>query len=296
MNEREQLAAQFESHRGHLRAVAYRMLGSTADVDDAVQETWLRMARSDMRTVRDVRAWSTTTLARICLDTLRTRHARREVSVDAHVPDPVVEPALGPEQDAELTESVGLALLVVLDTLTPAERLSFVLHDVFAVPFDEIGELMQRSPAAAKQLASRARRRVQDAPTPDADLRAQRAVVDAFIAAARDGDLQRLISVLHPDVVLRADAGDGPLGPSRVIRGARAVAGQAVRFAPMSRFAVPALVNGAAGAVAMPGGRAAAVLSVTISDGRIAEMNILADPQRLARMDFSELPMPEQAD
>jgi RNA polymerase sigma-70 factor (ECF subfamily) len=291
VDEREELAARFETHRGYLRAVAYRMLGSTGEVDDAVQETWLRMARGDMAQVRNLRAWLTTTLARICLDTLRTRRTRREVSLDTHVPDPVVEPVPDPEQDAVLTDSVSLALLVVLDTLTPAERLAFVLHDVFAVPFTEIGPLMDRSPAAAKQLASRARQRVHTAPAPETDPRRQRTVIDAFLAAARNGDFQALIRMLHPDVVLRADAGDGPFGPSRVLHGADAVAAQAVRFAPMSRFIVPAMINGAAGAVAMPHGRAAAVLSVTISAGQIIEMNILADPVRLARIDFSALPV-----
>ncbi|HEY7007834.1 MAG TPA: sigma factor-like helix-turn-helix DNA-binding protein [Jatrophihabitantaceae bacterium] len=192
-----------------------------------------------------------------------------------------------------LTDAVSLALLVVLDALTPAERLAFVLHDVFAMPFTEIGPLLDRSPAAAKQLASRARRHVHTAPTPEADPHLQRKVIDAFLAAARNGDFAALIRVLHPDVVLRADAGDGPFGPSRVLRGADAVAAQAVRFAPMSRFIVPAMINGAAGAVAMPNGRAAAVLSVTISAAQIIEMNILADPARLARIDFSALPTPD---
>jgi RNA polymerase sigma-70 factor (ECF subfamily) len=289
MDERDELAVEFETHRSHLRAVAYRMLGSSADVDDAVQETWLRLARVDIDEVQNLQGWLTTTLARICLDTLRKRTSRREVSLDVHLPDPVVEPALDPEQDAVLTDSVSLALLVVLDALTPAERLAFVLHDVFAVPFTEIGALMHRSPAGAKQLASRARRRVQSAPVPDPDLRRQRTVVDAFIAAARDGDFDALLAVLHPDVVLRADAGDGPFGPSRVLRGAPAVAAEAARFSAMARFARPALVNGAVGAVAMPGGRAAAVLSATVTAGRIAEINILADPRRLAQLDFSAL-------
>ena len=286
-DEHDELSAEFETHRRHLQAVAYRMLGSSADVDDAVQETWLRLARTDVEDVRNVRGWLTTTLARICLDTLRKRTGRREVPLDAHVPDPVVEPVLDPEQDAVVTDTVSLALLVVLDALSPAERLAFVLHDVFAVPFDQIGALMDRSPDAAKQLASRARRRVQGAPVPDRDLRRQRRVVDAFIAAAREGDFDALVAVLHPDVVLRADAGDGPLGPSRVLRGAPSVAEQALRFAAMARFARPALVNGSVGAVAMPGGRAAAVFAATVSEGRIVEIHILADPERLARLDLS---------
>ncbi len=293
MDEHDELATRFETHRGHLRAVAYRMLGSTADVDDAVQETWLRMARADVSEVRDIGGWLTTTLSRICLDALRTRRSRHEVPLPVHVPDPVVEPMPDPQDEAVQADSVGLALLVVLDTLTPAERLAFVLHDVFAVPFAEIGPLMQRSPAAAKQLASRARRRVRGVARPDTDVRRQREVVDAFISAARTGDLEALVDVLHPDVVLRADAGDGPFGPSRVVRGADAVAAQATSFARMARFAVPALVNGAAGAVVMRGGRASAVLGATVRGGRIVEMNILADPERLAGMDLGALPAPD---
>ena len=276
----DELARAFEPHRGRLRAIAYRMLGSLADAEDAVQETWLRLARADATEVRNLGGWLTTVLARICLDMLRARTSRREEPLDVHVPDPVVE--FGPptpEDEALIADSIGLALLVVLDTLSPGERLAFVLHDVFAVPFDQIAAILGRSPAAAKQLASRARRRVQGAPSPDPDTGRQRQLVDAFLAAAREGDFDALLAVLDPDVLLRADG--GPHGPSALLRGAPAVAGQVLQYGALARFARPALVNGAAGLVAMPAGRPVAVMGLTVRDGRIAEIDILADRDRV---------------
>jgi RNA polymerase sigma-70 factor (ECF subfamily) len=284
----DELAAQFEQQRTHLRAVAYRMLGSQAEADDAVQEAWLRLARTDETSIQNLRGWLTTVVARICLDMLRTRTARREDALDVHVPDPIV--TSGPEDEAELADSVGLALLVVLDTLTPAERLAFVLHDVFAVPFDEIGPILDRSPGAAKQLASRARSRLRGAPVHgEVSAARQREIINAFLAASREGNFEGLLSVLDPDVVLRADAGAGPMGPSQLLRGARIVAGQALRFADLAQFARPVLVNGRPGFVAVVEGRIVSVLSVTVVDDRIAEMNILADPERLSRIDAASL-------
>jgi RNA polymerase sigma factor (sigma-70 family) len=280
MTARDELAQQFEAHRGRLRAIAYRMLGSLADADDAVQETWLRLSQVDATEVHNLSGWLTTVLARICLDLLRSRTARREEPLDVHVPDPVVEfGPPSPEDEALVADSIGLALLVVLDTLTPAERLAFVLHDVFAVPFEQIATVLDRSPGAAKQLASRARRRVQGAPSLDPDTGRQRALVDAFLAAARDGDFDALLAVLDPDVVLRADGGRH--GPSALLRGAPAVAGQVLQYANLARFARPALVNGTAGLVSMPAGRPVAVLGMTVWDGRITEIDILADRDRV---------------
>ena len=280
------LAQRFEAHRAYLEAVAYRMLGSRSDADDAVQEAWLRLARSPADEVRNLRGWLTTVVGRICLDMLRSRAARHEEPLDVRVPDPVVVfDGDDPEQEAVLADAVGLALLVVLDRLTPAERLAFVLHDLFAVPFAEVGEIMGRSAAAAKQLASRARRSLRDAPVSDSDPVRQRRIVNAFLAAARHGDFDALLGVLDPDVVLRADAGSGPLGPSRLIRGAPAVAEQVMQFARLERFAVPAMVNGSPGVVAAPDGRVMAVLSVTVRHGRIAELDILADRERLRHLD-----------
>jgi RNA polymerase sigma-70 factor (ECF subfamily) len=290
MDEGEWLARSFEAHRVRLRAVAYRMLGSLADADDAVQETWLRLARSDISGVQNLGGWLTTVAARVCLDMLRARAARREDPL--HLPDPILSPAAGPgpEEQALLADSVGLALLVVLDTLSPTERLAFVLHDVFAVPFEEIARILDRSPAAAKQLASRARRRLGGAaPAPDADLARQREIVDAFLAAARDGDFGALLAVLDPDVVLRADAGAGPLGPSRLVHGSRAVAGQALGFARFARFARPVLVNGTPGLIAAPDGRPISVLGMTIRGDKIVEIDVLADPDRLGRLDLTAL-------
>ncbi|WP_119726751.1 RNA polymerase sigma factor SigJ [Thermomonospora amylolytica] len=294
MNEREFLADRFEEHRGHLKAVAYRMLGSLAEADDAVQEAWLRLNRSDVSGVENLGGWLTTVVGRVCLDMLRSRTARREEPLDGRLPDPVLSPAHGtdPEGQALVADSVGLALLVVLQSLGPAERLAFVLHDMFAVPFEQIAPIIDRSPTAARQLASRARRRVRGtAPVPDPDLARQRRVVDAFLAAARDGDFDALVAVLHPDVVLRADRGAPAEGGLTEFRGRDAVAGQAATF---HRFATaysvrPALVNGAAGLVSVAGGRPMSVLSFTVAGGRIAAIDILADPDRLRRLDLTVL-------
>jgi RNA polymerase sigma-70 factor (ECF subfamily) len=325
----------FEEHRAHLRSVAYRMLGSLTEAEDAVQEAWLRLYRADTGDVRDLRAWLTTVVSRVCLDMLRSRASRREDSLDAdvHVPDPIVTSVDDdPAEHAIMADSVGIALLVVLDTLSPAERLAFVLHDVFAVPFEQIGPILDRSPAAAKQLASRARRRLHTAPARDplartplartatghaagqagapaadspgeqaagapavtAGLGRQWAVVDAFLAASREGDFERLLAILDPDVVLRADAGTGPFGPSTLVRGAREVIAQAQRFAPLGRFARPVLVNGGPGFLVARDGEPLALMAVTVHDGRITEMDVLADPDRLARLDLTAvLPAPE---
>jgi RNA polymerase sigma-70 factor (ECF subfamily) len=278
----------FEEHRAHLWSVAYRMLGSFNEADDAVQECWLRLARADTTDVRNLRGWLTTVISRICLDMLRARAARREDPLDAHVPDPIVThlddaAPKGPEQLAVEADAVGLALLVVLDTLSPAERLAFVLHDVFAVPFEEIATVVDRSPDAAKQLASRARRRVQAArPGTSADLRRQRAVVEAFTAASRNGDFAALFELLDPDVTLRADAGTGPLGPSRVVHGAAGVVAQARRFASMARYGRLVLVNGSPGVLVSVDGRPFAVIAMDVRDDKIVQLDILADPARLA--------------
>jgi RNA polymerase sigma factor (sigma-70 family) len=295
MSEQDWLAERFQAHRPRLRAVAYRMLGSLSEADDAVQGAWLRLSRTDTSGVDNLGGWLTTLVARECLDMLRARTARREQPQGVHLPDPVIsaQDGLDPEQQALLAEGIGLALLVVLDTLTPAERLAFVLHDTFAVPFDEIAPIVGRSPAATRQLASRARRRVQrQATVPDADLARQREVVDAFFAAARDGDFTALVAMLDPDVVVRADTGAVPVGAWRMVRGAAAVAEQlriVGGFARLARFAQPALVNGAAGVVVAPGGRPVAVMGFTIRGGRITEIDILADPARLRRLDLAVL-------
>jgi len=287
----ERLAEQFEEHRAHLRAVAYRMLGSASEAEDAVQEGWIRLGRTDVNDVENLRAWLTTVVARVCLDMLRTRTSRREDSLDTHVPDPVITRAAGdPESDAMAAESVGLALLVVLETLEPAERLAFVLHDVFGMTFDEIAPIVDRSAVAARQLASRARRRVQDkAPTSDADLRTQRRVVDAFLAAVRDGDFESLVAVLDPAIVLRADGGTVQ-GMSRLVRGAQAVVAQAATFSKIGLSNHVVLVNGNIGlACRLPDGRLFAVIGFTIAGGRVVEMDILADPERLSRLDWSAI-------
>jgi RNA polymerase sigma-70 factor (ECF subfamily) len=285
------LAAEFQAHRAHLRAVSYRMLGSLAEADDAVQETWLRLTSADTGDVRNLRAWLTTVVSRVCLDMLRARTARRENPLEVHVPDPVVTPAADdPEQHALLADSVGLALLVVLDTLSPAERLAFVLHDVFAVPFEQIGSVLGRSPAAAKQLASRARHRLRGATAPAAaDPARQREVAEAFLAASRGDDFEGLLAVLDPAVVLRADAGAGPLGPSRLVKGAPDVAAQARRFARLARFAHPVLVNGTPGFLIAPNGQPLALIGLAVRDGKITEIDILADPERLSRLDLTGL-------
>jgi RNA polymerase sigma-70 factor (ECF subfamily) len=270
---------EFERHKPHLRAVAYRMLGSATESDDALQEAWLRVRGCDPGTVENMRAWLTTVVARVCLNMLRSRR-------EAYVPDPVVtlSDTGDPEQEALLADSVGVALLVVLDALSPAERLAFVLHDVFGVPFADIATALDRSEAAAQQLASRARRRVRDAPQPDPDLARQRSVVDAFFAASRDGDFNALLDVLHPDVELRIDGGVLRAESSLVLRGAGAVAGHTATYARLFPFVRPALVNGAAGAVVAPRGRVFSVLGFTVSGGRIVAIDALLDPERLARL------------
>jgi RNA polymerase sigma-70 factor (ECF subfamily) len=291
VDERAWLTGRFEEHRPHLRAVAYRMLGSVAEADDALQDAWLRIRDSDPRDVENMQAWLTTVVGRVCLNVLRARRARREDLTDVRVPDPVVRfPAeaaaadADPVQETLLADSVGLALLVVLDSLTPAERLAFVLHDVFAVPFADIAAALDRSEAAAQQLASRARRRVQNSPTPDTDLSRQREVVDAFFAASRDGDFDRLLAVLDPDVELRIDGGVVRQDASVVLRGAEAVAGHTANYARLYPAVIPAIVNGAAGAVVAPGGRVFSVMAFTVTGGKITAIDALADPERLARL------------
>jgi RNA polymerase sigma factor (sigma-70 family) len=282
------LETRFEEHRPHLRAVAYRMLGSVSEADDAVQEGWVRLSRADTSDVENLGGWLTTVVARVCLNMLRSRRTRREEPLDdGHVPDPVVSRVgVGdPEQDAVLADSVGLALLVVLETLTPPERLAFVLHDMFAVPFDEIAPMLDRTPEAARQLASRGRRRVQGAtPTPDSDLSRQREVVDAFFAAARHGDFDALVAVLDPDVVLRADRGPA----ARVVRrGAAEVAGQALMFSRPEAVLHPALVNGAACVVATLRGRPFSIMGFTVRNGKVVAIDALADVRRLDSLDLS---------
>lgn len=286
----EWLAQQFEAHRAHLRAVAYRLLGSANEAEDAVQESWIRLGRTDVSAIENLRAWLTTVVGRVCLDMLRTRTSRREAPLDVHVPDPVITRADDPESNAVLADSVGLALLVVLEALEPAERLAFVLHDVFGMPFEEIAPIVERSPVAARQLASRARRRVQGSvPKADRDLQQQRRVVDAFLAAARDGDFGRLIAVLDPDIVLRADGG-ALAGASRIVRGAQAVAGQAATFSRLGLSNQVVLVNGYIGLLSRrPDGKLFSVIGFTIARGKIVEMDILADPERLQRLDLSAI-------
>ena len=288
MDDRDWLAGQFEAHRGHLRAVAYRMLGSTSEADDAVQEAWLRLSRSDTSVVDNLGGWLTTVVARVCLNMLQARTARREDPVGEDLPDAAAtrRDRDDPEQQALEADAVGLALLVVLDTLTPAERLAFVLHDLFAVPFDEIAPIVERSPAATRQLASRARRRLQGAPPPDADLARRRAVVDAFLAASREGSFEALVALLDPDVVLRADQAAVRAGASTEVRGAAAVAGT---FSGRARAARPALVDGAPGAVWAVGGQPRVVFGFTITDDRIVQIDLLADPDRLARLELAVL-------
>jgi RNA polymerase sigma factor (sigma-70 family) len=294
MEEQDRLAERFEQHRPRLRAVSYRMLGSLSEADDAVQEAWLRLSGADANRVDDLGAWLTTVVSRICLNVLRSRAARREESIGPHLPDPVVSAvdAVDPEDEALIADSVGLALLIVLDTLTPAERLAFVLHDVFDVPFDRIASIIDRSEPAARQLASRARRRLRDTATPDTGIAEQWELVDAFVAAARDGNFDALLTVLDPDVVLRADAGVTGPGGSRLERGARAVASGAVTFNTLGFVSRRALVNGAPGAITFAGDEPIAVVGFTVAHGRIVEMNILADPARLRRLDLTALAHP----
>jgi RNA polymerase sigma-70 factor (ECF subfamily) len=290
------LAQRFEENRTRLRAVAYRMLGSISEADDAVQEVWLRLSRPDTSGIENLGGWLTTVVGRVCLNMLRSRRSRREEPLGeppgTRVPDPIVSRAdgLDPEHEALLADSVGLALLVVLETLAPAERLAFVLHDMFAVPFDEIAPIVGRSPTAARQLASRARRRVQGAATSaDAGLACQREAVDAFLAASREGDFEALLAVLDPDVVLRIDGGAVRAGLSREVRGVRAVAEQTLTFSRLSPFVRPALVNGAAGVVVAPRGRPFSVMGFTVRRGKIVEIDVLADPERLRQLGLAVL-------
>jgi RNA polymerase sigma-70 factor (ECF subfamily) len=290
MDEQQWLAERFEEHRTRLRAVAYRMLGSLTEADDAVQDAWLRVSRADTREVENLAAWLTTIVARVSLNMLRSRNTRREQPLDVHVPDPIVDSADGtnPEHEALLADSVGLALLVVLEKLSPPERLAFVLHDMFAVPFEDIAPIVERSEAATRQLASRARRRVRGtAPLPDSDLAAHWEVVDAFLAAARKGDFDALIGVLHPDVVLRADG--GTTGLSHYVTGAETVASQALMWSRVELTMRRALINGAAGIVSMREGRPFSVGAFTVRGRKIVEFNILADPERLRRLDLAVL-------
>jgi RNA polymerase sigma factor (sigma-70 family) len=292
MHEHDWLAQQFEEHRSHLRAVAYRMLGSLSEADDALQETWIRISRTDASDVENLGGWLTTVTARVCLNMLRSRRSRRDEPLGAHVPDPVVsrEDDIDPEHEVLLADSVGLALLVVLETLAPAERLAFVLHDMFGVPFDEIAPIVGRSPDAARQLARRARRRVQGAATvPDADLPRQREVVDAFFAAARGGDFEALVGVLHPDVVLRTDGGLVRRGISAMVRGAAEVAERAIMFAQPAAVVLPALVNGAAGVVVTTDGQPVSVMGFTVTNRKIVEIDVVADPERLSELDLAIL-------
>jgi RNA polymerase sigma factor (sigma-70 family) len=286
------LAERFEEHRARLRAVAYRMLGSLSEADDAVQEAWLRLSRTDVEKVENFGGWLTTVVARVSLNMLRSRRSSREEPLDVRMPEPIVDRADGtdPEHEALLADSVGLALLVVLETLNPAERLAFVLHDMFGVPFHEIAPIVDRSPEAARQLASRARRRVQgEGAIPDADLDTQREVIDAFLAAAREGDFEALLEVLDPDVVRRADRGAVAIGASSVVRGAAGVARQALAFSRLDIDVRPALVNGAVGTVTLRDGRPFAIAGFTIRNRRIVEMDVIADPERLSQLDLAIL-------
>jgi RNA polymerase sigma-70 factor (ECF subfamily) len=290
MDEREWLTDRFEANRTHLRAVAYRMLGSVSEADDAVQEAWLRLNRADTSDVENLRAWLTTVVARVSLDMLRSRNTRGEEPLEARLPEPIIDRANGtdPEHEALLADAVGLALFVVLETLKPAERLAFVLHDMFEVPFEEIAPIVGRSPEAARQLASRARRRVRaENPLPDADLGAQREVVDAFLAAAQEGDFERLIAVLDPDVVLRVDSGRAP--GLEEVRGANVVVARAQAYSRLGLAMRPALVNGVPGGVSLRDGERFSVAAFTVRAGKIVEIDILADPARLRELDLTVL-------
>jgi RNA polymerase sigma factor (sigma-70 family) len=291
MDEKDWLAQRFEEQRTHLRAVAYRMLGSLTEADDAVQDAWVRVSRAGVSDVENLGGWLTTVVARVCLNMLRSRTARREESLEVHLPDPVISPEgeLGPEDEALLADSVGLALQVVLDALGPAERLAFVLHDMFELPFEEIAPMVGRSPVAARQLASRARRRVRGAVIPDPDLGRQRAVVDAFFSAARSGDFDALVALLHPDVTLRADFGPGRPAASTVVRGAAAVARQARLGANPAALLHPALINGAAGVVITLDGEPHLVMAFTVVDDQVVEIDLIADPDRVRRVASSVL-------
>jgi len=289
MGDREWLTDRFQQHGPHLRAVAHRMLGSATDADEALQEAWLRIRDQDAGQVENMQAWLTTVVGRVCLNMLRARRARPEALSSIHVPDPVVtfSNEADPEHDALLADSVGLALLVVLDALSPAERLAFVLHDVFSVSFAEIAIVLDRSEAAAQQLASRARRRLRDLHEPEPDSKRQRCLVDAFFTASRDGDFDALVRVLHPDVVLRIDGGERRAGASRILRGAEAVAASTRAYSKLHSYVVPAVVNGTAGAVVALRGRPYAVMAFTVGDGAIASIDALLDPERLERLDLA---------
>ena len=292
MSEGELLANAFEQNRGHLRAVAYRILGSASEADDAVQETWLKLSRSDAGTIENLGGWLTTVVARVCLDMLRSRSSRREEALDVQVAEPIATsaPSADPEQQTLLADSVGTALLIVLDRLEPAERLAFVLHDMFAVSFDEIASILGRSPEAARQLASRARRRVQGSPaTPSSNLPEQRRVVDAFLTALRNGDFEGLVAVLDPDVIVRIDEAAARPGAAREIRGARNWAKGAVAFSQMASSVHPMLVDGAVGLVWAPRGRLLRALRFTVKQGKIAEVEIIADATHLRQLDLAVL-------
>ncbi|WP_371619693.1 sigma-70 family RNA polymerase sigma factor [Streptomyces sp. NBC_00454] len=290
MDDQDLLAARFEEHRSHLRAVAYRMLGSLGEAEDAVQEGWLRLSRTDVSDVENLGGWLTTVVARVCLNGLRSRETRREDPLDIRMPDPVIgrEDAIDPEQEVLLADSVGLALLVVLESLAPAERLAFVLHDMFAVPFDEIAPMIDKTPVATRQLASRARRRVQgQAPAPDPDLGRQREAVNAFFAATREGDFGALVAILHPDVVLRADGRLGRTRQTVVLNGAESVASQAAGYRSLAPFVVPALINGAAGVVVVAKGKLMSVMAFTVVGGLVVAIDVITDPDRLVGYDVS---------
>jgi RNA polymerase sigma factor (sigma-70 family) len=290
MDERDWLAERFEDHRTHLKAVAYRMLGSLSEADDAVQEAWIRLSRSDAEEIENLRAWLTTVVAREALNRLRSRSRRREEPMELRMPEPIIDPVDGtdPEHEALLADSVGLALLVVLETLSPPQRLAFVLHDMFGVSFDEIAQILDRSPQAARQLANRARHRIQgERVEPDPDLHTQREVVDAFLAASREGDFEGLVAVLDPDAVVRADFGPGR--PPHEVRGAEAVASNAVMFSRLGLEVRPALINGAVGAVSMRDGKPFSVGAMTVRNGKIVALNFFADPERLAQLDLTVL-------
>jgi RNA polymerase sigma factor (sigma-70 family) len=283
------LAQRFEQSRGRLWAVAFRMLGASGEAEEAVQEAWLRLARSDAEEIEDLPSWLTTVVARICLDMLRARKARREEPLGPHVPDPIVSPVEGddPEHEALVADSVGLAMLGVLETLSPEERVAFVLHDMFSVPFEQVAQLLDRSPAAARKAASRARKRVEAEPTaPDVDLRRQRRVVEAFFDASREGDFDALVEVLHPEIVLRSDGGTARPSANHLIRGAAEVAGRAMTFANLSPFVQPVLVNGVAGVLVAPQGRPFSVMAFTVVAGRVVAIDALADPDRLERLEL----------
>jgi RNA polymerase sigma factor (sigma-70 family) len=289
MDERDWLAERFQEHRPRLRAVAYRMLGSTSEADDAVQEAWVRLSRSNPGEIDNLQAWLVTVVGRVALNMLRSRKTRGEQPLGAHLPDPIVDRADGvdPEHEALLADSVGLALLVVLEALTPAERLAYVLHDMFSVPFEEIGAILERSPGAARQLASRGRRRIRGADTtPDANAAAQQEIVDAFLAAARDGDFDALVAVLDPDIAERVDMGSGTIVE---VRGAVNVARRAMSASQFGLLARPALINGAAGWISLLDGEVFAIAALTLHNGRITKMDILLDPARLARLDLTDV-------